>query len=619
MRKLYVLAFLLFFSLSMLADVVPVDRARVVAKNKYYEATGISQFQSKITDEITVKDGDVPLYYVFNFEKGFVIVSAEDSFYPIIGYSDRFTFKNEGQPDNVRYWMNIYAQEIKYVRENAVKAPGWDKWQVYDVDFQYFKPIKTGKSVAPLTGDILWDQGCGWNEFCPEDDDPEAACGHVWTGCVATAMGIIMYYWQYPLQGEGSHTYYAYPYGTLSANFGETNYMWELMEGTSPTTFAAKLLYHCGVAVEMNYSPSGSGAYSSDAIQAFKDYFRYSSNATLLSKSYYTDDVWKNYLKGQLDLARPVYYSGRDDDNYGHAFVCDGYDDQDYFHFNFGWGGYNNGYYSLTDVGGYHNSQQAGLYIYPEESYYPYSTNGASEINAQLDTFNLDQFTINLDWDEVSNAGTYKLFRDDELIAEISGKNVSYIDNDAPIGDHYYTVRTYFDDGSVALGNKAFVDATFRVGFYIFDPDGQNLRNADVTFNGQTKTAVFGSVGFDNTLFGWDYNYTVSHSDYATITNSIDVLYKDMNIKVFMGTPGDVESKSKSIVVVYPNPVTGEFYVSGIDGRAEVSIYNINGAVVKRITISGDSKINVTDLQPGVYNVQIKTAGRLINTKLVKN
>ncbi len=614
MKRIFFLAVILFLNFYVFGKIIPINEAQKVALNKFYELTGVSQKEalSLLQKPIIVNDENgEPLYYVFNFSKGgFVIVSAEDLYYPIIGYSDKFTFRNDNQPANVKYWMGLYAKDIKYVRQHGEKAPNASEWKKYDVDFDNFRPTKSKNQV--LLNTALWDQGCGWNNYCPEDDG--GACGHVWTGCVATAMGIIMKYWNFPLKGEGSHSYYDYPYGTLSANFGQTNYMWEQMDNTQPTDAAALLLFHTGVSVNMNYSPDGSGAYSWDAIDAFKNYFRYNNAAQLYNKSDYDLNTWINMLRNQLDLGRVIYYAGRDDDNAGHAFVCDGYDDSNnYFHFNFGWSGYNNGFYALDDVGGFHNNQQAGLDIYPDEDYYPYSTNGA-ELTATLDTNDLTDFIVDLSWNNVDGADHYVVYRDLDSIANVSTN--TYIDNQAEPGDHHYTVRTYFSDGSVALGNDAFVDATYRVTFYIRDTAGNILRNAEVTFNGQTKTATFGSVSFNEVPFGWNYDYTISHSDYPTVSSTIPVLYKDTQITVYMGTPADV--KVNSAVKIYPNPANSFITISGTEIPTTVEIYNLSGSLLRKIKIVGDSQINISDLPSGVYSLHLVNEKMSVYQNIVK-
>ncbi len=215
----------------------------------------------------------------------------------------------------------------------------------------YFHPIRFSRdfdNVDPLLS-TLWNQGTYYNQLCPTD--PNGPGGHVWAGCVATAMGQVMKYHDHPDQGTGSHSYYAAGYGTQSANFGVTTYEWSSMPNqiNSNNLPIATLLYHLGVSVDMQYSPNGSGAYSSDARDALVDYFSYSPNAQLLPKNSFPIETFIYKLQNELNLNRPVYYSGSGSGG-GHAFVCDGYQGDDYFHFNWGWSGYGDGYFYLNNL-----------------------------------------------------------------------------------------------------------------------------------------------------------------------------------------------------------------------------------------------------------------------------
>ena len=152
-----------------------------------------------------------------------------------------------------------------------------------------------------------------------------------------------------------------------SADFGATTYNWASMPNSlnSNNISVATLLYHLGVSVDMQYSPSGSGAFSSDARDALVEYFGYSENAALLPKNSFPIETFKYKIKNELNLNRPVYYSGSSNSG-GHAFVCDGYQGDNHFHFNLGWSGYGNGYFYLSNVNGFNQGQSALFYVYPE-------------------------------------------------------------------------------------------------------------------------------------------------------------------------------------------------------------------------------------------------------------
>lgn len=619
---LFFAAFILVFG-SLFGKEIPINEASTVAKNFIYEHTGIKQ-STIVLSETTISNNNNNIYYVFNIDKGgFVLVAAEDNFSPIIGYSFKNKFETENQPANLQWWLNQYVEEIEYTRENNIKANNSDLWNIYNVSFAEFLKTTSPNSkeviVEPLTGEILWDQGAGWNEFCPEDAD--GAGGHVYAGCVATAMGIVMKYWEYPIAGSNSHSYYAGSYGTLTANFGNTNYMWELMDNNSANDYSALLLFHLGVSVDMGYSADGSGAFSFDVPYALEHYFDYNTSAQYISKSSYSNSSWLNLLKGQLDADKPVYYSGRDDDNGGHAFVCDGYDDTDNFHFNFGWSGISNGFYILgTDgVGGFYNDQSAVINIEPDAAYFPYNTNAPNNLVAELDP-ELTDFTVNLSWEAPSTKALigYNLYRDDEMIEEgLTTTTFSYTDDAATPENHYYGVRAIYDEGisQCAVDN---VKGLFQVVFKVYDTyGGSGIHLANVTFNGQDKTTGFGSAYFNNTPFGSNYDWSVSYTGYETQTGTLDFLNQDTEIYVYMdGSVAIPEIKNDQ--TFFPNPTTGNIQLSGLDIKNRIRIFDVNGKLVyEQKNVQNKSEINLSFLNKGIYIVNISSKNETTNKKLI--
>jgi len=200
--------------------------------------------------------------------------------------------------------------------------------------------------------------------LCPVDAGGPG--GRVWAGCVAVCMAQVMKYWNYPNYGSGQHSYESYPYGTQSANFAETYYDWGSMPNSlsSGNIAVATLMYHCGVAVNMHYAPDGSGAFMGSAASALINYFDYAPDVQLVSKYSYSETAWDSVLKTELDLGRPISYAGG-----SHAFNIDGYQGDNHYHLNWGWGGSYNGYFYLTALnpGGYNftSGQQAIIHIRP--------------------------------------------------------------------------------------------------------------------------------------------------------------------------------------------------------------------------------------------------------------
>ncbi|MCK4288758.1 MAG: C10 family peptidase, partial [Bacteroidales bacterium] len=333
-----------FFNLILFAGEVSVDKARQVAKNLYFQKSDINYNEIIFDKDFTIYEGNTLVYYVFNIsnENGFVIVSAEDHVLPILGYSFEGNYYENNQPPQFISWMQNYKEQILFVKENNLPASEeiiflWEKYETRTEKDNGFYENRT--IVGPLLGDIKWDQGCLYNDSCPAD--ASGPCGHAYAGCVATATGMIMKYHHHPHQGVGSNSYFNATYGTLSADFGSTTYDWANMPVSGSNEDVALILYHVGVSVNMNYGPTGSSANTSAAVTALKTYFEYKTSAFYDQKVYHTPQVWNNMLITELDNDRPLLYRGYGTG--GHAFVCDGYDDDYqstgtlYFHFNWGW------------------------------------------------------------------------------------------------------------------------------------------------------------------------------------------------------------------------------------------------------------------------------------------
>ena len=325
---------------------VPMDIAHGVAENVVvkFGNFGVQYEVATHSEQI----GESSYFQVFNLNPGgFVIVSSDDRIVPVLGYSFESDFDPENIPPQLEYLINSWEEQIQLDFNSASKSSGsllkdWEEW-LEDSE-------NSLRSVSPLIP-ANWDQGWSWNQYCPSD--PSGPGDHVWAGCVAVSMAQVMKYWNYPDVGIGSHSYFHSSYGTLSADFGATEYNFSSMANNSPTTASKTLLYHCGVAVEMDYGPDGSGAYVGssypNAALALRIYFSYDSNLDFVEKMYFDDEEWNVMLRDELDASRPVVYRGASGES-GHAWNIDGYQGSDYFHCNWGWSGYYNGYYYLDDL-----------------------------------------------------------------------------------------------------------------------------------------------------------------------------------------------------------------------------------------------------------------------------
>lgn len=299
-------------------------------------------------------------YYLFNVgEEGFVIVSATDALQPILAYSYQNAIDVNNMSPALKYFLDTYEAEASYVIENNIEAS-------LEVAKQWESIRNTGFMNSQKAADsfilleTLWDQDNPYNSQCPTCVSGETGPGgRAYAGCVACAMSQTMRYWNHPYQGSGSHSYqpgindagHAYP--SQSVNFGNTIYDWSNMplslsssSSSAEINAVAKLMYHCAVSVDMNwggYEAEGSGSNMYKAANALKTYFDYTTACEARQKS--ADATWIAMLKEQLDRGWPVPYAGG-----GHAFVADGYDADNLIHFNLGWSGSGDGFYSVASL-----------------------------------------------------------------------------------------------------------------------------------------------------------------------------------------------------------------------------------------------------------------------------
>lgn len=375
MRKLFFIVLSsLAFNLQLFAKPISINEAKAIANshakvidNKSEQLLGESEQRLIATSQEIfstsnndIKSNEHPTFYVFSNKDntGYVIVSADDIARPVLGYSNSGSFNISNLPENFKWWLSEYNREITWaIKQNITQSDETAKeWKQYK-ESNFGNEIQ-GEIVSPLIKS-KWDQRSPYNNLCPFDYDSSK---RALTGCVATAMAQIMNYWKYPEQGAGYHSYVPEKnkkYGTLSASFANTAYDWDNITNeynqystATQNKAIATLMYHCGVALEMDYGVDVSGTYTNRIPNAMKTYFLYDSNLEYVWKDNYSHSDWIALLKNELDNNRPVEYSGDGGpgSKFGHSFVCDGYDSYNRFHFNFGWGGYCDGVYYLTSI-----------------------------------------------------------------------------------------------------------------------------------------------------------------------------------------------------------------------------------------------------------------------------
>lgn len=421
------------------ADNITVGQAQDVAYNffKSNAQTRSSSPQLQLVwngEDNSTRTSDEAAFYVFNRTDapGFVIVSGDDIAMPILGYSFTSTFKTEDMAPNLKSWMQMYRKEILDARRAGLTASTITRsaWQTRTAEVgNVVKQLKTAK----------WNQEAPYNKYTPEISGTKAA-----TGCVATAMAIVMKYHSWPPKGVGTLPEYTYKDNsdvehTIPGHDLGHDYLWDKMlmeyvEGEyteEEGNAVAQLMYDCGIMVEMMYNTDGygsSGAFTADIVPATTLYMQYDANAAYLKSSYYGAEAWMNMLRAEIDANRPVIYGGGNDKGEGHQFVFDGYTDADYFGVNWGWGGLCDGYYLLSSLepsqqgtggnsgGGFIKNQDAIFAFQPTSSdSKPYesvvlmkgnASNGTTYYGLKADTQNFKENTpFNIQFGFILNLG----------------------------------------------------------------------------------------------------------------------------------------------------------------------------------------------------------------------
>jgi len=402
MKKLLSFIVMTLMGMSLMAK--PVDPTVAVRVAQNFAATQVKMVDNtaKIVYTHPMPESGQPAMYVVNVgSSAFVIVAADDIAHPVLGYSmarpwpvlngerrsengepnategsERASLENGGRaaavqlPSQVSGFLDDLASQIRAAQQQDITqdretATEWQRLLSSEYNL-HNSQLDLPDSVGPLLT-TTWDQGQYYNALCPEDaNGPD---GHALTGCVATAMAQIINYWGYPVHGRGYRSHWT-PYGTITVNYDSATYDYTNMPSALTATSTpqqvnavATLMRDCGVAVNMQYGASSSGAYNSEVRAALTNHFLYLPSSNFANKIQMPDEEWNRIVGANILAGHPLLYGGIDDE-VGHMFVCDGVSG-DYFHFNFGWSGNGDGWYLSTAVnpGIYEfNTNQAALF-----------------------------------------------------------------------------------------------------------------------------------------------------------------------------------------------------------------------------------------------------------------
>lgn len=499
-RSLIIIAALLCFGRAF-ANPVSKETAIQIARNFVKQETGIDAKEIAVVFSQKLQHYDHAAYYVCTLgEKGFVVVAGDDIAIPILAYS----FDNaigETIPSNVKGYLDELANEIDDALLQGISTKGENGGLSILKQSQNTYP----SAVSPLLS-TTWNQGTLYNEWCPLATSGTAPGrgSHVWAGCVATAMAQIIKHYEYPAYPRGYHEYHyeqepdsVWDEDEPFVDFDNIAYDYSLMPDalSSSSSTASKyavqeLIYHCGVAVDMQYSDTLSSAYSFSVRSALVNYFKYNPQMTFAARNRYPDSVWMDMLKNELSRGRPIEYSGRGSG--GHAFVCDGYMSTDLFHFNFGWGGSYDGYYSLSAINpgsghDYSSNQYALIGITPDstsrtymaqiggKSYYTvYDTIEAYDMHstntAQCGYFNHSHEMVFSPFDPTKHLVLEPILSPLRYVCVYDGEGYQIIN--AGYGGHSYSNRQFVTFNDITIKDTLLLS---EYGFKIYIEDGHRM------------------------------------------------------------------------------------------------------------------------------------------------
>ena len=444
-------------------------------------------------------------YYVFNMEGGgYIIVSGDDRAEEILGYGSGHMDVNN-LPSNVAWWLGHFKEQLEFLFANPKMSV-----ETHSMLMSTMLRASSVPALVPCT----WDQEAPYYNQCPTYRNQ-----HCLTGCVATAMAQVMYYWKYPaslpaLDGysQQANSSYGVPALTMEA-LPATTLEWDKMIDdyssveytTEQGNAVAKLMRYCGQAVHMEYSPDGSGAYSNDQRDAMV-LFGYSSDADYVEKSNYNETQWHAMMQAELEAGRPIMYGGNDYSQGGHAFIVDGYNaSTSKYHVNFGWSGYGDNYYALNAFSAngmtFNYYQDMIINVYPESTLETY----APEMN---------------DADNVA-ATSFRAVWTDQTPSENVTDYTLYVDEYNPnvILTETFAGITVENDGTANIANSLdqYCDNAGWTGTYVYQGAGGTAKVGSGNYAGSLTTPALDlsssngtlSVKFNSRYYGSDASSVV--------------------------------------------------------------------------------------------------------------
>ena len=581
MKKFLFIATFLLAAMQMSAVNVDLAHATATAKRFINVKAGAKTLQSPsvnslklIHTEVNSSNAMQAAYYIFNYDRGFIIVSGDDRAHQILAHGDR-PLDMKRMPDNMKFWLSTYKKQIEYLQER----PGMQ------VELPTLNRSLRTPDVAPLLT-AEWDQEEPYYNHCPVYSG-----SYCLTGCPATSLSMVFYYWKYPTdptpEVEG---YENESYGFEVPALPSITFDWDNMldkytgnYGTVQADAVAWLMRYVGQEEQMNYTPSGSGAYGVDILRAVKFFGYDEESAQLLFKTrtddygtdtatYYTDDEWAALLQNELAEGRPVVYCAYDYDSWfgwsGHAFNVDGYTASDNtYHVNWGWSGSGNGYFVLNafSISGYtfNIEQQMVMGIQPPASGPSIKVNPSKlYMDAYVDQTTTATFTVK--GQELSSAVTLVL-NDESGCFSIDATSVAAgdLENGKVITVTYAPQASGTHTATVTLSNPDAEDKTVTIyGTAVLETYVPHMLPADSAFINLTQ---FRADWTDETPAGNVENYTLevmtrpSVELLATIDGS---LYPDSYTSITLTEPWGGNGVKVGNSAIYFSNYDNDGYIS---------------------------------------------------------
>ena len=425
-------------------------------------------------------------YYIFNDEagKGFVVIAGDDKMGKVLAYSKEASINMANLNPEARYLFDTYRQVYEELSKNKTLTT------------RAGAATKAADAVQPLLKS-KWGQ-----------DYPYSKQTRYMTGCVATAVAQVMYYHKWPAQGKGQESYTVKFDNTVrSADFTKSHYDWDNMLldynrrniTTKQEDAVALLMNDVGIATNMQYTDRASGTQSYMAERALRNYFDY--DAAMVTRSYEGVDNFIEIVKEELRNGFPLYISGDSKTGGGHAWVCDGFDEEDRFHMNFGWNGQANGYYSLATLN---------------------VTSTGSEFNGAQHSFNRRLHVIAI---HPNKPGTPKI--DADIAYQSPNINFDYGSDMAFVGDAPTTLSATAKVMYSRFINQSQSELVGDIGLGIYDQEGKLVK---VTPYGQDGRKIFTKDRFVFNEGKWVSGGVIDDKitftlDFTTLTDGIYSLY----------------------------------------------------------------------------------------------